>query len=291
MKKIIFIILVSVLIAAIGAIFYFWWHNSKAVSQNNQPSQSPVTFIETPRPYQTFPSIPDLYQKPAENTVIKFPVFNYHHLGPLPENADENRQAFTVTPEVFEEQLKYFKDNGYQPVYLDELIEYFDTGRPLPSKAIAITFDDGYQEHYQNAFPLLKKYGFVATFFVIIDWVGRPDMMSWANIKEMSEAGMAFGSHTLSHPHLTDLSDEDLKREVEESKKALEENLGRPVNFISYPGGNYNERVIEAVKAAGYKGALGVYKIINQMPKYCWSIRRFHADDNMESITSKLTDY
>ncbi len=224
MKKALFFIIVIILFTAIGGISYLFWRDSKNLSQNSRPSQSQIVYTEPPRPYQTFPSSPDLYQKPAENTIVKFPVFNYHHLGPMPENADINRRAFTVTPEIFEQHLKYFKDNGYQPVYLDELIEYFETGKPLSNKAIAITFDDGYREHYRYAFSLLEKYGFVATFFVPTGWAGRSDMMTWEEMKEMSRAGMAFGSHSITHPHLSGLSDEDLKKELEDSKKILEEN-------------------------------------------------------------------
>lgn len=297
MRKFLFSLIILVVIA-IGAVFYLWWQGGSAINLNSGNIKSSPLPSKTSQDYKQLSSSGNLsasptpqYQPPADNAIIKFPVFNYHHLGPLPENADENRKAFTVTPEIFEQQLKYFKENGYRAVYLDQLIEYFDTGKPLPAKAIAITFDDSYKEQYQYAFPLLKKYGFVATFFVITSWVGQADALSWTEIKEMSEAGMAVGSHSITHPHLDTLSDENLKNEVENSKKVLEENLGKTVDFIAYPAGFYNDKVIQAVKNAGYIGAVGVYKIISQSPKYRWSIRRFHVDNNLESITSKLTDY
>jgi len=297
MRKFLFSLIILVVIA-VGAVFYLWWREGSAIDLNSGnikssplPSKTSQDDKQLSSSENLSASITPQYQPPADNAIIKFPVFNYHHLGPLPENADENRKAFTVTPEIFEQQLKYFKENGYQAVYLDQLIEYFDTGKSLPPKAIAITFDDSYKEQYQYAFPLLKKYGFVATFFVITSWVGQADALSWAEIKEMSEAGMAIGSHSVTHPHLDTLSDENLKNEVENSKKVLEENLGKTIDFIAYPAGFYNDRVIQAVKNAGYIGAVGVYKIISQSPKYRWSIRRFHVDNNLESITSKLTDY
>lgn len=295
MKKAIFIFFAIALLAAIGLVFYNW--RSGGQSQSVNPSSQPTeSFKATPtpsyRPNGQLPSSGDLYQKPAENQVIKFPIFNYHHIRPMPpESAGVTERAFTVTPEGLEAHLKYFKENGYQVVLVDELLDYFDSGKPLPPKAVAITFDDGWQEHYKNAFPILKKYGVKATFFVPTGWVGQPEIMSWDEMKEMSQAGMIFGSHSISHPYLDKLSDENLKKEVEDSKKLLEEKLGKQVDYIAYPAGMYNDKVIEAVKAAGYQAALGVYKIIEQGPKYRWSIRRFHADDALESIASKLINY
>lgn len=295
MKKAIFVFFVITLLAAIGLVFYNW--QSGGQSQNVNPGSQPTeSFKATPTPsYQPngqLPSSGNLYQKPPENQVIKFPIFNYHHIRPMPpESAGVTERAFTVTAEGLEAHLKYFKENGYQVVLIDELLKYFDIGQPLPSKAVALTFDDGWREHYSNAFPILKKYGVKATFFVPTGWVGKPEIMSWDEMRQMSEAGMVFGSHSVSHPYLDKLSDENLKKEVEDSKKLLEEKLGKQVDYIAYPAGMYNDKVIEAVKAAGYQAALGVYKIIEQSPKYRWSIRRFHADDVLESIASKLIDY
>ncbi len=295
MKKVLFVFSMIILLAAIGLVFYNW-QNSVKLQNVNPGSQPTESFEATPtfsyQPNGQLPSSGDLYQKPAENQVIKFPIFNYHHIRPMPpESAGVTERAFTVTAEGLEAHLKYLKENGYRVVLLDALLDYFDTGQSLPPKAVALTFDDGWREDYQNAFPILKKYGVKATFFVPTGWVGQPEIMSWEEMKEMSQAGMVFGSHSIFHPYLDKLSDENLKKEVEDSKKLLEEKLGKKVDYIAYPAGMYNNKVIEAVKAAGYQAALGVYKVIEQSSKYRWSIRRFHADDNLESITSKLIDY
>ena len=221
MKKIP-VIFVLILLAASGVFLYaqrckVWACNDEIKYSAPTPSPSKIK-----SPLQNPPALPESeagYSIPDLNKTIKFPVFNYHHLGPMPENADINRRVFTVTPELFEEHLKYFRDNGYQVVLVDELIKYFKIGKSLPEKAVAITFDDGYLEHYQNAFPLLKKYNVKATFFIPTGWVGtstRGDMMSWAQIKEMSDAGMIIGSHAMTHPNLMNLSDEDLKNRISE---------------------------------------------------------------------------
>jgi len=113
----------------------------------------------------------------------------------------------------------------------------------------------------------------------------------WPQIKEMSDNGMFIGSHSLNHPNFTAISDEQLRKELADSKRILEEKIGKQVDILAYPGGNHNAHVIELVKEAGYQAALSVYKIIEQTPKARYAIRRFHADDWLESITEKLVDY
>ena len=281
---------ILILILAAFAVFYFFGRGEKIDFSN---STSSPTVKPSPVPSPTPSALP--YQKPAENEVIKFPIFNYHHIRPMPPVASStvNERAFIVSPEMLEEHIKYFIDNDYKIVPVSDLIKYYDTGEPLPKKAVALSFDDGYIEHYESAFSILKKYNVRATFFIPTGWVSsvdHPGNLTWPQIQEMSRAGMEFGSHAVFHSNLTKLSDEDLKKELEESKKSLEEKTGRSCDLLSYPGGNYDGRVIEAVKTAGYKGAGTVYKIIEQSPKYRFSIRRFHADDNMESVVGKLTE-
>jgi peptidoglycan/xylan/chitin deacetylase (PgdA/CDA1 family) len=309
MKKWVFFILIIILFVTFGLIFY--------LSQSNWKIANRADIVITPKPTAATAENPDSeflplsetllaklnYQKPAEDTTIEFPVFNYHHIRPMPSVASSTitDRAFTVSPEGFETHLKYFKENGYEVVLIDELIEYFDMGKPLPQKAVAITFDDGRYGQYKWAYPLLRRYGMTATFFITTDWIGRDTFMNWNQIKEMSENGMVIGSHSLSHVNLTTLSDETLKKELEDSKKIIEEKINpsgqsegevsRKIDYLAYPGGNFNEHVIEFARAAGYKAGLGVYKIINQEPKYRYMIRRFHADDALESITNKLTEY
>lgn len=301
MKNWLFFILIVILLAAAGWLFYLGWFNFQteekieaaiqlAVASTPIPSEEPI--FEPLPSAETVPPTPT-YQKPAEDAVIKFPVFNYHHIRPMPSVASSTitDRAFTVSPEGFEAHLKYFQENGYQAVSIYDLLDYFDTGRPLPPKAIAITFDDATAGHYNFAFPLLKKYGMIATFFITTNPVGKVGMLTWNQIKEMSDSGMFIGSHSLSHANLAAIGDEQLRRELIDSKKILEEKIGKEVDLLAYPGGNYNANVIDLVKEAGYQAALSVYKIIDQAPKYRYVIRRFHADDALESITSKLVDY
>jgi peptidoglycan/xylan/chitin deacetylase (PgdA/CDA1 family) len=222
-------------------------------------------------------------------SAVRFPIFNYHHLSPMPTNASPNRITFTVTPELFEQQLEYLKDNGYRAVSLDALMDCFDQGTPLPLKTVAITFDDGWRDQHEYAFPLLKKYGFQATFFVPVGWIGHPMVMSWSDLREMAEAGMTIGIHGAEHLHFDQLDESGLKKEIIGSKAEMEKNLGRKVRYIAYPGGHWTTQAVSVVKSAGYKAAFGVDHKIIQSPEHRYDARRFHADNDLQSITGPLT--
>lgn len=122
----------------------------------------------------------------------------------------------------------------------------------LPPRAVALTFDDGYRDNYTNVFPVLRRYGFTATFFVITGKVGHPGYMSWAELREMSAAGMLIESHTVTHPVLTRLPAPALERELVQSRQALWLNLGIDSRVLCYPYGAYDPGVMGAARAAGY---------------------------------------
>lgn len=128
------------------------------------------------------------------------------------------------------------------------------------SRDVALTFDDGLQSVFVNAGPILKEYGHTATVFVVVGYVGkksswdyRPRMhLTWSEIKGLSDMGFEIGSHSLSHRDLRLLNDATLEREVVDSRKIIEDHLGLPVRYFSYPFGRFDSRVIEAVRRAGY---------------------------------------
>src|SRR5690606_1856222 len=132
---------------------------------------------------------------------IHVPILMYHYVSPLPPDADDIRRDLTVLPDVFERQLVYLANEGYQTISLYQLYDALMNGAPLPPKPIILTFDDGYIDHYQYVFPALQRHGMTGTFFVI---TGRTDSndpayMSWAQINEMARAGMSMEPHTKYH--------------------------------------------------------------------------------------------
>jgi len=175
------------------------------------------------------------------------PVLVYHRVG---DTAD----ALTVKPEKLRGDLINLKNNGYQTISLKVFEEYM-SGKDveLPDKPILVTFDDSYQDNYENAFPILKENQCVATFFVITWLVDRnQDRLTSAEIKAMAAAGMSFGSHTVSHTVLVDKPDFWVQNELAYSKQFLEELLGTPICSVAYPEGKFNANTIKIAIEQGY---------------------------------------
>ena len=196
---------------------------------------------------------------PAGQT-IDVPILMYHHVGPLPANADDVRKGLTVSAEEFEGQMKYLKDNSYKGLSFVEMYRMVAKDSPLQEKSIVLTFDDGYSDNYEVARPILEKYGFAGTFFIISGKIGQAEYMNEAQIRELAAKGNEIGSHSVSHPDLANLSGAKMKTEVEKSKTDLEKITGEKVVSFCYPAGKYNEAVEKAVQAAGYKIAVTTQK-------------------------------
>jgi peptidoglycan/xylan/chitin deacetylase (PgdA/CDA1 family) len=186
----------------------------------------------------------------------RVPVFMYHDILP------EKQVFFDVTVEEFEDHLKQMKEAGVTPISFEQLVHHLRTGASLPSKPILLTFDDGYEGHYTHVYPLLKKYGYPATFSIFTgkldsDIAGR-STVTWEQVQEMAaDPLITIASHSVLHPKdLRELDDETLRKEVVESKARLEAELGIPIRYFTYPEGNYDERVAQAVADAGYDAAL-----------------------------------
>lgn len=187
--------------------------------------------------------------------LARVPILMYHDVIAEPE------VFFDLTPNAFESQLQSIINNGLTPVSLDQVIQHLRTGLPLPEKPIALTFDDGYIGHYKYVFPLLKKYNIPAAFSVFPakldgDIVGR-STLSWEQLKEMAHDPLVtIVAHGVTHPSdLTKLDDQDLVREVSDSKQRLEEELKVPIKYFTYPAGHYDQRVTQVVANAGYLAA------------------------------------
>lgn len=194
------------------------------------------------------------------------PVLMYHKVNPY---FYDGGKGLRVTPAAFQEQMQYLYDQGYHTISLDQLMDHWQKKSDLPIKPVVITFDDGYEDNYRFAFPVLKKFGFTATIFLVYDDIGGFNvwddkknvahhirLLSWPQIDIMKAEGITFESHTLTHPNLTRITPEAARREITESKEKLEKRLGTEVNFIAYPYGKRNPVVDEAVRMAGYRGAV-----------------------------------
>ncbi len=188
---------------------------------------------------------------------LRVPILMYHHVGPLLAH-DPVARDLTVGPEDFEQQVIYFTNLGYHAVTIKQIYDSLNDGAPLPSRPIAFTFDDGYQDVFTYAVPVLKKYHLVGSFAIATELLGRPNYAVWDNILAAQRQGMEIISHTENHLDLSwaKYSDDDLRREIFGSKQVLEKKLGHPVDFFVYPYGHHNAKVEELVREAGYKMAL-----------------------------------
>lgn len=185
------------------------------------------------------------------------PVLNYHQIN------DTEKNALTVNTEQFEAQMKYLAENGYTTITPADMLDAWENGTQLPEKPIIITFDDGYLDNYNHAYPILEKYQLKATIFLISDYVGTyPNYLTWSDVQEMHESGLIdFESHTLSHEELTKApSLDEAKHQLVASKQAIDWNIGhgKSVAFIAYPCGEYDADIEQATKDAGYRAAFTV---------------------------------
>lgn len=184
------------------------------------------------------------------------PIIMYHSV--RPKAAKENRLVVSV--DLFERQMRFLKARRYNVVPLESLAMLIKDKKRIPPKTIAITFDDGYKDNYTYAFPILKKYNLVATIFVIVNEVGRfqGDRLNWHELRQMQDSGIfTVASHAMGPEPLINLKDEEeIRYQIFESKKILEQNLGRRPEAFSYPEGRFNNKIRQLVIDAGYSLAV-----------------------------------
>jgi peptidoglycan/xylan/chitin deacetylase (PgdA/CDA1 family) len=135
------------------------------------------------------------------------------------------------------------------------MVREMRAGRKPPGKAVAITFDDGWRDNYVHALPIMGRYGFPVTVFLVSGRIGLREYLGWPEIREMRAAGFGFGAHSVSHPRLTEIAPDDARGEIVGSKKAIEDGLGEEVSLFCYPYGFFNRSVRHMVEEAGYLGA------------------------------------
>jgi peptidoglycan/xylan/chitin deacetylase (PgdA/CDA1 family) len=182
----------------------------------------------------------------------------YHYISEPPPDADIYRRDLSVSPDNFEAQLAWLKDEGYQSITLTDLVYHLRLGWPLPDKPVILTFDDGYRDNYTNAFPLLKKYGFVSTFFLVTAPIdnGDPAYLSWNMVRRMHRAGMDFQPHSYRHFDLRDKPLDFVVFEIVAAKEAVEARTGETARFFAYPAGGYDEQTVAVLRSAYFWGAV-----------------------------------
>jgi peptidoglycan/xylan/chitin deacetylase (PgdA/CDA1 family) len=189
------------------------------------------------------------------------PILCYHRV------ADRCESPLCVTTSLFEEQMRYLKENRYHVVSMADFVEFLSYRRALPAKAVVINLDDGYRSSYEIAYPILEAYGFTATLFIYTDFIGTStNSLTWDQLLKMKADGFEVGSHSLSHCDLTkkregeenDRYIERISKELFLSKQIIDQKLHQNTRYFAFPYGDFNHRVLSLCKEAGYSLGLSV---------------------------------
>ncbi len=199
----------------------------------------------------------------------------YHYISPLPPDADALRIGLTITPETFENHLRYLRERDYTAISLYELHDALVNGTALPPNPVILTFDDGYAGHYTNAFAILQEYDFTGTFFIITERAdgNNPNHLNWRQISEMSSAGMNMETHTKSHFDLRERDYDFIVYQVHGSIESIEAHTGRNTRMLAYPAGRYDDTTLNNLET------LTVWRAVTTQTGM------YHTTDNYFEVT------
>jgi peptidoglycan/xylan/chitin deacetylase (PgdA/CDA1 family) len=239
------------------------------------------------------PAAPPVERVPVVGERARVPILMYHYIRVAPNPADRIGVDLSVAPEMFVAQMDYLQREGYQTVTLAQLRRAIRGEEGLPPRPVVLTFDDGYEDFYHVAWPVLREHGFSSTLFVVTGLVGQPGYVTRAMVRELSDSGLVeIGSHTVSHPDLTTVSPDRLQREVRLSKRHLEEWTEQPVTSFCYPAGRSHAGVVAAVRAAGYDVAVTTRSGSDHAAATAleWQRQRLSGPGSVEGLVKALTE-
>lgn len=261
----------------LSSIFHHKEKQAKPAAGETVTTAAPAAPVATPNPAPTPETAPEPVPAAAQAGINKNAVaiaLCYHNID------DKGSKALTISVEEFEREMQALKDNGFTVIGMQDFLAWRRGEKNIPTKCAIITLDDGWVSAYDNAWPVLKKFGYPFTLFIYIDYVNTGGKsMTWDQLAEMRDAGVDIECHTFSHSSLrvpgslvdrktAEMVRKDvallgkdgwLRKEIVESRKTLEKQLGIKCNVFAYPFGKYDEKALEMVKEAGYEAAFTVY--------------------------------
>ena len=217
------------------------------------------------------------------------PIMMYHHV-----NGGNAQRPDTVSPERFEWHMAYLKKHQFNVLPLSTLVRMIQEGKPMPRKSVVITFDDGYDDNYQYAFPVLRKYGFPATIFVITDIVNAEGYLTTAQLKEMLAHDVEIGGHTRRHAYLPGLLGKALIEEIKGSKDWIEQELGVTTVDFAYPAGGFTDEAKRIVREAGYESACTTNRGYGRFNHDVYELKRVRfsdQDNRIDYLWMKLSGF
>lgn len=222
------------------------------------------------------------------------PILTYHLV-----RDDLPASDLNISRGKLEEQLRYLRESGHTTILLQDLLAWIKEQKPIPARPVVITFDDGFVDCYENAWPILSRYDARFTVFLVSEQVGKANhwrgivpgelrLMDRSQIREMQAAGVSFEAHSCTHPSLIGLSPNDLKREVGQCREQLSEITGVLPQIFAYPYGEFNGQAREEVKAAGYAGACTTLHGLNDRQTDPFQLRRVQVSGRDSLIDFRL---
>ena len=234
---------------------------------------------------------PDRRVIPLGRRSISVPILMYHYIRTPPSRLrDPIGYNLSVSPGDFDTQMDWLAVNGYHAVDFNDLRAYFENRRPLPSRPVVITLDDGYQDLYSAALPVLELYRFKAVAYVVSGFVGRPGYLTAAEVKDLDRSGFEIASHTVDHADLARASLPWVMYQLVASKASLQDLVDHPVVDFAYPSGKFNAQVVSAVRLAGYDTAVTTipWTYHSRADRYTWTRVRVAGGEALSEFIRNL---
>jgi peptidoglycan/xylan/chitin deacetylase (PgdA/CDA1 family) len=227
----------------------------------------------------------------------QLPILTYHKVDTVRELS-----VNCISPKIFEKQIRFLAECGYQSISPELMVATVRSDGKFPEKPILITFDDGYENFYNYAYPIMKKYGYTATVFLLAGYIELMNFwdvkLGWrrfrhltlSQIQDLSKEGFCFGSHGVNHLFLTHQNDSTVKFEIQTSKSILETLLQKPIHFFAYPYGDYDFKTARLVQESGYMAAFSLNpgKVIKTDSLYFLPRIAIYSCDTIWSFKAKL---
>ena len=219
------------------------------------------------------------------------PILMYHYVE-VP-SATTTLKGLYLDPAIFNDQLETLKKNNYETLFVSELALALRQEKNLGRKTLVLTFDDGYEDFYTQVWPLLRKYNYKATLYVIINRLGTKGYLTRDQVKEMAASGVVeIASHTFNHPDLRRLKNKDANFEIQASKTILEQISGQPVLSLAYPYGYYKTDFFTIASSSNYLAAVSVVPGVKQGGDNIWLLRRLRPGERRgEAFIKWLGDW
>lgn len=266
---------------------------TKRLSEEEQRKVAPAELEQMTEPEPPPPTPPPQPTAKKGSGPASIPIIMYHQV------RNDKSGDMIISKAKLEEELSYLKREGYYSISPSEWLDYCDGRIGLPPKCVILTFDDGWKSQYQNAVPLLEKYGFRGVFYVYPDFVGGSAAMNWKQIQSLAKRGHTVGCHSMTHPKLTpDKNESDrnykarIKEEIADSKKVIEEKTGINVTDFCFPYGYYSEDCFKLLDKAGYETATTVNAGQNSKDADPFILSRYQVNQStsLSTFASWLTE-